>query len=141
MTGSALSGLATLAAQQGSLRQAFAEDPKRASRFSVTGCGITLDYSKNLIDNQSWQALQQLGTAVVHLDPRLIAAVEQAEHAMAGLAITARGLRPSALASSACRPLVNTTAALWLRRTTTSAVSSRLASPRTPSVPNKRPIG
>lgn len=60
MTGSAFSGLATLAAQQGSLRQAFAEDPKRASRFSVTGCGITLDYSKNLIDNQSWQALQQL---------------------------------------------------------------------------------
>ena len=60
MSGSALSGLKQLAAKQISLRQAFNTDPGRASRFSTKACGITLDYSKNLIDDQSWQALQQL---------------------------------------------------------------------------------
>ena len=52
--------LQALAAQQGSLRQAFQEDPERAKRFQTSACGITLDYSKNLIDDASWQALQQL---------------------------------------------------------------------------------
>ena len=52
--------LQALAAQQGSLRQAFQEDPERAKRFQTSACGITLDYSKNLIDSASWQALQQL---------------------------------------------------------------------------------
>ena len=60
MSGSALSGLKQLAAKHISLRQAFNTDPGRASRFSTKACGITLDYSKNLIDDQSWQALQQL---------------------------------------------------------------------------------
>lgn len=60
MAGSALSGLKQLAANHISLRQAFNTDPRRANRFSTTACGITLDYSKNLIDDQSWQALQQL---------------------------------------------------------------------------------
>ncbi|GAB2905601.1 glucose-6-phosphate isomerase [Rheinheimera gaetbuli] len=54
------SALKTLAAQPISLRQAFAADPARASRYSMTACGILLDYSKNLIDDTSWQALQQL---------------------------------------------------------------------------------
>ncbi|MGP9800260.1 glucose-6-phosphate isomerase [Rheinheimera sp. NSM] len=52
--------LKALAAQQGSLRQAFSADPDRAHRFRTAACGITLDYSKNLINEQSWQALQQL---------------------------------------------------------------------------------
>jgi glucose-6-phosphate isomerase len=52
--------LKALAAQQGSLRQAFSADPHRAERFRTAACGITLDYSKNLINEQSWQALQQL---------------------------------------------------------------------------------
>lgn len=52
--------LSALAANQGSLRQAFAEDPQRAERYRASAAGITLDYSKNLIDEQSWQALQQL---------------------------------------------------------------------------------
>ena len=52
--------LKTLAAQQDSLRQAFDNDPVRAARFSASACGITLDYSKNLINTQSWSALQQL---------------------------------------------------------------------------------
>jgi glucose-6-phosphate isomerase len=60
MSGSALSGLKQLAAKQISLRQAFNTDPGRASRFNTKACGITLDYSKNLIDDQNWQALQQL---------------------------------------------------------------------------------
>lgn len=60
MSGSALSGLKQLAAKHISLRQAFKTDPGRANRFNTEACGITLDYSKNLIDDQSWQALQQL---------------------------------------------------------------------------------
>ena len=52
--------LKALAERPMSLRQAFATDPARASRYTVSACGITLDYSKNLIDEQSWQALQQL---------------------------------------------------------------------------------
>ncbi len=54
------STLQALAAQPISLRQAFADDPARASRYSLSACGILLDYSKNLITEQSWQALQQL---------------------------------------------------------------------------------
>lgn len=60
MSGSAWSALKALAAKPLSLRQAFHDDPKRAERFSLHACGIFLDYSKNLIDSESWQALQQL---------------------------------------------------------------------------------
>lgn len=60
MSASPWSALQALAAKQGSLRQAFIDDPERAARFRTQACGITLDYSKNLIDNTSWQALQQL---------------------------------------------------------------------------------
>lgn len=52
--------LQPLAQQQQSLRQLFAAEPTRAQRFSASACGIYLDYSKNLIDEQSWQTLQQL---------------------------------------------------------------------------------
>ncbi|MDX1678510.1 glucose-6-phosphate isomerase [Arsukibacterium sp.] len=55
-----LNQLGSLAKQSGSLREAFKNDPKRAARYSTQACGITLDYAKNLIDNTSWQALQQL---------------------------------------------------------------------------------
>jgi glucose-6-phosphate isomerase len=60
MSASPWPALTALAARQGSLRQAFTDDPARAERFRTTACGITLDYSKNLIDDTSWQALQQL---------------------------------------------------------------------------------
>ncbi|NRQ40973.1 glucose-6-phosphate isomerase [Rheinheimera sp. YQF-2] len=63
MSASPWPALKALAAQQGSLRQAFAADPARANRFRTTACGISLDYSKNLIDDSSWQALQQLAGA------------------------------------------------------------------------------
>lgn len=52
--------LTALAQQPWSLREAFAKDPQRASRYSVSACDIVLDYSKNLIDEPSWQALLQL---------------------------------------------------------------------------------
>lgn len=52
--------LRPLAAKQRSLRQLFSEEPDRATRYSANACGIYLDYSKNLIDEQSWQTLQQL---------------------------------------------------------------------------------
>ena len=60
MSVSPWSGFKALAAQQGSLRQAFADDPMRAERYAAQACGIRLDYSKNLINHHSWQALQQL---------------------------------------------------------------------------------
>lgn len=37
------------ALKQGNLRELFAEDPKRAQRFTMKAAGWTLDYSKNLI--------------------------------------------------------------------------------------------
>ena len=43
-----------------SLRQAFAEDPQRFERFSLNGCGLFLDYSKNLIEDSTRQQLVQL---------------------------------------------------------------------------------
>lgn len=52
--------LRPLAAKQRSLRQLFSEEPNRAAHYSAAACGIYLDYSKNLIDEQSWQTLQQL---------------------------------------------------------------------------------
>ncbi|HAW92104.1 MULTISPECIES: glucose-6-phosphate isomerase [unclassified Arsukibacterium] len=55
-----LNQLRSLAAPSASLRAAFNNDPKRAARYSTKACGITLDYAKNLIDDTSWQALQQL---------------------------------------------------------------------------------
>ena len=60
MSASRWAALKALAAQPISLRQAFSDDPARASRYNLTACGIMLDYSKNLITAQSWQALQQL---------------------------------------------------------------------------------
>lgn len=60
MTASLTALLKPLAERQQPLRQLFATDPNRAARFSAKACGILLDYSKNLVDDSSWQALQQL---------------------------------------------------------------------------------
>ena len=46
--------------QQFSLRDAFATDPQRFSRYSLSHGGLFLDYSKNLIDEQSLGQLLQL---------------------------------------------------------------------------------
>ncbi len=42
------------------LRQLFADDPDRAGRFSAEGAGIFLDYSKNLITDETLTLLLQL---------------------------------------------------------------------------------
>lgn len=46
--------------QQFSLRDAFAADPQRFKRYSLSHGGLFLDYSKNLIDEQSLAQLLQL---------------------------------------------------------------------------------
>ena len=43
-----------------SLRHAFQQDSQRFQRFSLSGCGLFLDYSKNLIDESTRQLLVQL---------------------------------------------------------------------------------
>jgi len=52
--------LKQLASTPISLRQQFAQDPQRATRYQVQACGLHLDYSKNLITDSIWQALLQL---------------------------------------------------------------------------------
>jgi glucose-6-phosphate isomerase len=42
------------------LRKLFADDPKRAARFTVDGAGILLDYSKNRITDETMQLLLHL---------------------------------------------------------------------------------
>src|SRR5438132_1558127 len=42
------------------LRKLFAEDPKRGERFTVEGVGITLDYSKNRLTEETLKLLLQL---------------------------------------------------------------------------------
>ncbi len=42
------------------LRQLFADDPKRAEKFTAEGAGIQLDYSKNRIDGETVQLLLRL---------------------------------------------------------------------------------
>ena len=44
------------------LRKMFADDPGRAARFTVEGAGITLDYSKNRIDDETLQLLLHLAS-------------------------------------------------------------------------------
>src|SRR5690606_37588153 len=54
---------------------------------------------------------------------------------------TARGRRPAARFSSACRPFVRTAAAACARsRASCAVMTSPFASPRTPSVPNSLPM-
>ena len=42
------------------LREMFAADPGRAERFTVSGAGLTLDYSKNRIADETMQLLAHL---------------------------------------------------------------------------------
>ncbi|UVJ45778.1 glucose-6-phosphate isomerase [Pseudomonas sp. LS1212] len=42
------------------MRQAFAEDPKRFDRFSLSACGLFLDFSKNLIREDTLDLLVKL---------------------------------------------------------------------------------
>jgi glucose-6-phosphate isomerase len=46
--------------RKASLRKMFESDPKRFQRFSISGAGLHLDYSKNLIDADAMAALLAL---------------------------------------------------------------------------------
>ncbi|SHH79913.1 glucose-6-phosphate isomerase [Ferrimonas marina] len=46
--------------EQQSLRQAFADDPQRAERYTVRAAGLMLDYAKNRIDQPTLDALLAL---------------------------------------------------------------------------------
>lgn len=50
--------------QNFSLREAFAADPERFEHYSLSGCGLFLDFSKNLISAQTQKLLVQLAEQV-----------------------------------------------------------------------------
>lgn len=54
--------LQSLAAQVGGqhMRNWFEQDPQRADKFTIDACGISLDYSKNLINEQVMEGLLAL---------------------------------------------------------------------------------
>lgn len=60
MSSAVWQALQAQAKQALSLREEFAKDPTRATRFRVNACGLQLDYSKNLITDAIWQNLLQL---------------------------------------------------------------------------------
>ncbi|MCK9182635.1 MAG: glucose-6-phosphate isomerase [Fibrobacteraceae bacterium] len=49
-----------LEAKKWNMREMFAKDPSRADKFSAEACGIFLDYSKNLIDDDAMAKLRAL---------------------------------------------------------------------------------
>ena len=52
------------AMQDFSMRDAFKADPKRFNQFSLSGCGLFLDYSKNLITSETRDLLVKLAAEV-----------------------------------------------------------------------------
>ena len=42
------------------LRELFAQDPKRGERYVVSGAGLTLDYSKNRLNDETLKLLVAL---------------------------------------------------------------------------------
>lgn len=52
------------AMQAFSMRDAFNAEPKRFEQFSLSTCGLFLDYSKNLINGQSRDLLVKLANEV-----------------------------------------------------------------------------
>ena len=46
------------------MRELFAQDPKRAEKFSVEGAGVFLDYSKNRVTDETLKLLVELADAV-----------------------------------------------------------------------------
>jgi glucose-6-phosphate isomerase len=60
------------------LRELFKQDSSRAQRFTVSAAGLTLDYSKNLIDERVMNTLLELASQVKMRDA--IAALFRGEH-------------------------------------------------------------
>ncbi len=54
---------AMVASSKKSIKELFAEDPKRARKFSLSAAGWFLDYSKNRIDRATMKALVKLAEA------------------------------------------------------------------------------
>ncbi|MGV2835958.1 glucose-6-phosphate isomerase, partial [Pseudomonas shirazensis] len=52
------------AMQDFSMRDAFAANPQRFDQFSLSSCGLFLDYSKNLINDETRKLLVNLATDV-----------------------------------------------------------------------------
>jgi len=52
--------LTQLVEQISPMQKLFADDPQRATRYNIESCGITLDYSKNRINQDVMQALFSL---------------------------------------------------------------------------------
>ena len=42
------------------MKELFAKDPARAEKFSLEACGLFLDYSKNIITDETMAKLQDL---------------------------------------------------------------------------------
>jgi glucose-6-phosphate isomerase len=82
--------------QRFSMREAFAADPERFTRYSLSSCGLFLDYSKNLITDTTLALLVSLARE---------AGLEQATHAMMeGELVNASEKRP-ALHTALRRPV------------------------------------
>ena len=45
------------------MRDLFEQDPGRCERYTVSACGIDLDYSKNLVDQEAMTLLMDLARA------------------------------------------------------------------------------
>lgn len=60
MSSAIWAGLKQQASTTIALREEFAKDPKRATRFAAHACGLHVDFSKNLITEAIWQQLLQL---------------------------------------------------------------------------------
>jgi len=93
-----LRALAAWAPRQ-SLRDLFAADPGRAERFSLTVGGLQVDYSKNLITDETMKALAELArkTGVERLRDQMFAgeAINTTEHrAVLHVALRNRSSRP-----------------------------------------------
>jgi glucose-6-phosphate isomerase len=95
------------------LRRAFESDPKRFQRFSTSGAGITLDFSKNLIDAEIMKSLVSLAKTS-RLDKRRKAMfageiANSTEHrAVLHTALRANGNSGAKVAGKAVDPLITT---------------------------------
>ena len=54
---------AMVASNRKTIKELFAEDPKRAKRFSIEAAGWFLDYSKNRVDSKAMKSLVKLAEA------------------------------------------------------------------------------
>lgn len=78
------------------MRDLFAADARRFERFSVSACGITLDYSKNILNDDALAGLFALGRSVGLESRREAMFVGEPINATEGRAVLHVALRASA---------------------------------------------